>query len=32
MDTATAKRISAYLIFGFIAFAIEISAFVGIVL
>lgn len=32
MDTATTHRIAAYLIFGIVAFAVEISAFVGIVL
>ncbi len=32
MDTATAKRISIYLLIGIIAIAAEVSALVGIVL
>lgn len=32
MDTATAKRISFYLLIGAVAIAAELAAFVGIVL
>lgn len=32
MDTATAKRISIYLLIGMVAIAAELAAFVGVVL